>query len=390
MPDARLAHAALSLLVGTACANRTSAAAGAPIHGSDEVQYLSFGVRVNGLFELTGPGSGDPQRIYSLIDASVSELVARIGANGDGRSRQLGFMLVLAPWMVEALWPGKMVTVVEQAFRIAAERNVAVHLSLETHYFWDARPDLWNFYDAQAPGYDPGNQANVEWAGWSGPPCPYRYVDWGTPQRLVPHMCYTSARVRSEIARLAALVGGAVERELETLRASGKGGLFSGITVSSEPSLDDYTHIDRIDPAMGQLMDQDGAPKVRLGYCALTNAGYSPALDFTNAPLWVAFNEISRPGFTTYPWEQLRNGFDPIYQELAAHGSPHWGGTESAPFDGSGPVPAYEYLRRHFDFGATVVVLNTGATSVGLTDALTQAVFGPDALDAYARFLAGR
>ena len=116
----------------------------------------------------------------------------------------------------------------------------------------------------------------------------------------------------------------------------------------------------------------------------------APALDFTNAPLWVAFNEISRPGFTTYPWEQLRNGFDPIYQELAAHGSPHWGGTESAPFDGSGPVPAYEYLRRHFDFGATVVVLNTGATSVGLTDALTQAVFGPDALDAYARFLAGR
>ncbi|HEX9476837.1 MAG TPA: hypothetical protein VGA41_09270 [Candidatus Dormibacteraeota bacterium] len=72
-----------------------------------------------------------------------------------------------------------------------------------------------------------------------------------------------------------------------------------------------------------------------------------PALDFTNAPLWVAFNELSR-------------------------------------------LPAYEYLRRHFDFGATVVVLNTGATSAGLTDALTQAVFGRDALDAYARFLAGR
>src|SRR5882724_8490676 len=118
-------------------------------------------------------------------------------------------------------------------------------------------------------------------------------------------------------------------------------------------------------------MDQDGAPKVRLGYCALTNAGYSavnppadlsraiaevnrtfvaswarglagaglpsdrlythvaasagyegaPALDFTNAPLRVAFNDVSRPGFTTYPWERLRDGFDPVYQELATHGS---------------------------------------------------------------------
>ncbi|HEX9575301.1 MAG TPA: hypothetical protein VF994_14490, partial [Myxococcales bacterium] len=196
----------------------TSTDAGPPIRTTDETQYLSFGLPVNGLFELTGPGGGDPEQIHLLIDSSVRDLTAKIGVAGNGRS----------------------------------------------------------------------------------------------PDRLYTHVAASAA--------------------------------------------------------------YEGAP----------------ALDFTNAPLWVAFNELSRPGFTTYPWERLRDGFDPIYQELAAHGSTHWGGTESAPFDGSGAVPAYEYLRRHFDFGATVVVLNTGATSAGLTDALTQAVFGRDALDAYARFLAGR
>ncbi len=128
----------------------TSTDAGPPIRTTDETQYLSFGLPVNWLFELTGPGGGDPEQIHLLIDSSVRDLTAKIGVAGDGRSRQLGFMLVLAP-------------------------------------------------------------------------------------------C---------------------------------------------PSLDDYTHIDRIDPAMGRLMDQDGAPKVRLGYCALTNAGYlvaNPPPDLSRA-----------------------------------------------------------------------------------------------------------
>ncbi|HEX9476838.1 MAG TPA: hypothetical protein VGA41_09275 [Candidatus Dormibacteraeota bacterium] len=51
----------------------------------------------------------------------------------------------------------------------------------------------------------------------------------------------------------------------------------------------------------------------------------------------------SAGGFTTYPWERLRDGFDPIYQELAAHGSTHWGGTESAPM-GAARAPSYAAL----------------------------------------------
>jgi hypothetical protein len=64
----------------------------------------------------------------------------------------------------------ELATVIEQGLRVAVEPNVAVHLSLETHHFWETRPDLWNFSDPRAPGYDPGNVANVEWTNWSGPP----------------------------------------------------------------------------------------------------------------------------------------------------------------------------------------------------------------------------
>jgi hypothetical protein len=53
---------------------------------------------------------------------------------------------------------------------------------------------------------------------------------------------------------------------------------------------------------------------------------------------------------------------------------------------GSGIDP-YEYLGWHFDHGAVVVVMNTGATDPVLSDALDRAVWGPAAIAAYRRFL---
>jgi len=53
------------------------------------------------------------------------------------------------------------------------------------------------------------------------------------------------------------------------------------------------------------------------------------------------------------------------------------------------PVDAYEYLRWHFAAGATVVVMNVGATG-DLGSYLQNAVYGPAAIAAYQRFLAGQ
>ncbi len=413
--------------------------AGDLIPTTDEPQYLDFGLDVPAVFEQTGDGAGDAGAIRAVLDTSVSALVAKIGATGDGRTRKLGFMLVLPPWILEVVFPGKIHTVIAQAAQVALAHNVAFHLTVETHYFWETRPDLWNFFDPNERGFNPANVANVEWASWSNRDAfPFRFIDWGVPQRLgAPHMCYLSSAVQAEVARLGGIVGTSTREALATLADAGHPELFSGITVGSEPSLDNYASVDSFDPAMGQLMSSIGAPKVRLGYCSFTALGYSatnapmdlaataalvnqryiqswanaladagvpsdrmyshvagsaegtPVLSFTNAPLSIAFIDSARPGWTSYPWGPLTTNFAPLSTALAAHGSPHWGGTEAAPFDGMKATEPYEYLRRHYALGATVVVMNVGATG-SLGGALQSAVYGPEALAAYQRFLTGQ
>ena len=124
-----------------------------------------------------------------------------------------------------------------------------------------------------------------------------------------------------------------------------------------------------------KLMEEDKAPHSRVGYYSLTNAGYSktnPPADINAAlaainqkfiEFWdkqfvdagipcsrlythvaasaaagctatmlrygIVFNPYARPGWTTYPVGTLKNGFQPLYDELAKHGNPAWGGVEA-------------------------------------------------------------
>jgi len=182
-------------------------------------------------------------------------------------------------------------------------------------------------------------------------------------------------------------------------------------------------------------MDSLHAPKLRIGYNSLTRAGYAasnppqdfpsalgeinrrfasdwakalvsdgipssklythvaggggvpgwPAYDYFNAPLSAAFADFARPGWTTYPVGPLANDFEPIYDELARHGNPPWGATESSPLFGA-EIEPYEYLRRHFDHGAVLVFMNTAASDPELSHALERGVWGPAAIAAYRRF----
>jgi hypothetical protein len=52
-------------------------------------------------------------------------------------------------------------------------------------------------------------------------------------------------------------------------------------------------------------------------------------MEVMNAPIRTAFNQYSRPGWTTYMVEVLEEGFKPIYDELEKHGNPAWAGVEA-------------------------------------------------------------
>lgn len=259
---------------------------------------------------------------------------------------------------------------------------------------------------------------------------------------MAPPMCLNAPRIKAEIDRLVReVIGPPIRNGVASLADRKREDLFAGVTVTAEPMIEDYSIVDELNPNLGKYMDERHAAKAKLGFNALTCAGYTAenppkdmkdalgnvirdfgahwagafvkagipgsrlythvaanagvpgtrACSFTNAPISAAFNPSCRPGWTTYATGPLQRGLGPIHDELARRGHPHWASSEASPaaLGGLG-IPTYEYLRWHFGHGATLVVMNTGATSEELTRELEQGVWGTGTIAAYQRFLAGR
>jgi hypothetical protein len=358
----------------------------------------------------------------------AGELAERVGRKGDGKTRLLGFGLPMATYELEEQLPA----LIRSAFAAAREHNMAVMLHFDLHLAWKKRPDLWNWFDPNKPGYKPDNQFNVEWHGWNGPPNKVCYLNHGVLERRPPSMCLTSKRTRAEVTRIVSKVIGPVLRdELATLKAQGKEILFAGVLVGLEPGIDDYS---KPDPELAKMMTEDGVPAGPLGYRALLDRGYTathPPADFRNAlaqiiqetvafwceqfvdagipaeklyphvaapapieimnaPIWTAFNKYSRPGWTTYPVGVLGESFKPIYDELQQHGNPPWAGVEANAAMPGSVVDWETYLAWHYNHGCVLVGVNMGATGQDLPKRLWEGAFSPEAIAAYRKFLTGR
>lgn len=358
----------------------------------------------------------------------AGELVKKIGMKGDGRTRLLAFGMPTATYEVEEHLP----ELIRSAFAAAKKNDIAVMLHFDFHLHWKNRPDLWNWFDPDQPGYNPDNKYNVEWHGWDGPPNKVRYLDYGMLERIAPHMCFTSDKVRAEITRIVSKVIGPVLREeIDKLKTTGKEALFAGVLVGLEPGVDDYSDPN---PEQAKMMKEDGVLSGPLGYRALLDRGFGvgkPPADFrqelakiiqetiafwckqfvdagipsnklyphvaapapiemTCAPIWTAFNEYCRPGWSTYAVMVLAPNFNAIYDELAKHGNPPWAGVEAnAGFPGS-VVDWETYLGWHYNHGCVLVGVNMGATGEDLPKRLDDSAFGEEALAAYHKFLDGQ
>jgi hypothetical protein len=408
-------------------------------HDPNDIEYLIF----------WGPVPG------ATLDTSrsIDDFAKKLGTTGDGKTRQLGFGARIPVWVSDE---ANIVSAIRQGFDTAKRTNIAVHFNVDDHISWDQRPDLWNWYDPAKRGYNPENKKNVEWYDWEGTANKRRYfTPEGAPSQS-PHMCYNSPAIAKEISRIVSeVVSPALKEEINELKQENKSYLFAGITVGQEPGFDDYSTIPNLtqippdtDPMQAQgratliqaarLMNEDKAPYSRLGYCSLTNAGYSktnppsdinraladvnekfiefwdkqfvdagvpcsriythvaaplPQDDNNNAPLRIVFNIYARPGWTTYPINILENGFEPLYDELAKHGNPAWGGVEAnATFaNPNAPVRVSweKYLAWHYNHGAKLVGINNGASDKSLMSYLSKGAFGDEAMAAYRKFLKG-
>lgn len=420
--------------------NAAVASGGCTTGDADETKYLV----------IWGPYPGNAPDPLDRI----GPLARMIGTTGNGKTRQLGFGPGIPFWVGHE---ADIAQAIKRAFDTARRTNVAALFLVDDHIGWDARPDLWNWYDPAKPGYNPENRKNVEWYDWQGTPNKRRYMTpEGVPSQS-PHMCYNSPTIEREVSRIVTqVIGPALRREIDQLRRQNKSYLFAGIVVGQEAGFDDYSQIAKLyqilpalpEPMQSQermtlarasaLMRQDKAPYSRLGYCSLTNAGYSsahppgdinealtavnqqfiefwdkqfvkagipcsriythvaatpPQDDTNNAPIGIAFNPYARPGWTTYPVGTLENGFQPLYDELAKHGDPAWAGVEAnaAMNPNAALRPTWQqYLAWHFDHGAKLVGINRGATDPSLMSNLSSGAFGDEAMAAYRTFLNGQ
>lgn len=414
MPRKYLVRAAIVLLA-TLPAGRIAAesvAAAARDTGS-ETKYLTFQI-------FTYNGSSDPNEAEAFppsmeMASVVKDIVSVIGTTGDQR-RKLGFT------------PGPLTfnhtddqirSLIQQSFKIAREKNIAVSFHLDDAMFWGRRKDLTS------------DIANVEWLDWNKTANTGRRLDWSaTPSRAAPLMCLNSRAVRNAVAQRANLIGGEIKKGVDGLNRSGKGELFAGVIAGWET-----------------MIARDFATGRTVGYCALSNRGFSAknppkdpdgelvrvvkefmelwadelaragiakekiyahiafgpqgfeqrrsssyarAVGF--APPEVAFSRYYRPGFSTYP---VPGTFEAIYAQLAKRGSPPWisaEGTNVVPNGFPGEATMETYLARMFNHGAVMVDIfswGIGGEAERTKNIFRLATENKEAIAAYRKFLNG-
>lgn len=165
------------------------------------------------------------------------------------------------------------------------EFEIPVLVQLDAITFMDARPDLWNWWDESAPGYDPRNRDNVEWTSWSSADAvKIGWLNWGQQIRLTPMPNLLSPTYRQAVNEQMGEFIAIVNEWYEGLPTNKKW-LFAGIKVTGEmaigvnnwhyPDGNSYVgHPASQDPTYGiNVYDFPSRGVQTIGYAALKTGG---------------------------------------------------------------------------------------------------------------------
>ena len=357
----------------------------------------------------------------SFIQNTVRDIVSRIDQDST-QGHRLGFSL--GPLALDYS-DEQLRTLVKWSFEIAREEGVAVVLHIDDSKFWMNRDDLWK------------KNENIEWKDWNQSANTGQFLNWGEVWKLAPQICFNSPEIVTEVYRISKdVIGAAVAKELEGLSQAEANSLFGGVIVGWETAL-----------------GRDHDSRKSLGYCALTNRGFSrsnpPANkddeleqvvaewiglwsggivdagvpsnrvyshtaafskkqydeqhntlalkakqsfgEFVNfSPPASAFGRSHRAGFSIYPERDILND---VYGELQRHGNPPWASAE-------GTNVVINSGRPHIPSGSMenylALMFNHGAKMVNVfgwgipgSNPFKEATERPEALIAYRKFLQG-
>lgn len=192
--------------------------------------------------------------------------------------------------------------VVEQSLRrflkASESANVPVWIKLDGEQWWNARPDLWNWWDPSKPGYNPDNAKNVEWTHWSPDHAvKIAWRDWGSQLRVLPPPNLMSPAYRAAcheaMDRLVPIIV-----EWHNKLPERKKGLFVGLNVGWESGIGTSSYYfpngnslldkpESEDPPGGGLVIDDVLSRgmQQIGYAAVSSAGLRNSGDITEGDL---------------------------------------------------------------------------------------------------------
>lgn len=115
--------------------------------------------------------------------------------------------------------------------------KVPIFICLSSFVFNNARPDLWNWWDKNAPGYNPANKYNVEWFDWT-PDSAVKigWLNWGSQMRLPPMPNLMSPAFRKELGIAFNELGSIVKEWYEKLPENEKW-LLIGFRTTDEVAI---------------------------------------------------------------------------------------------------------------------------------------------------------
>ncbi len=127
--------------------------------------------------------------------ALLEDIVRTLGTRGNRRLR-IGASFILS---ILETPPETLAKSLRRMLASAEAADVPILITLDGQNWWQSRGDLWNWWDANLPGYDPANRANVEWTGW-GPQHAVKigWRNWGRQFRVRPAPNIASPRFLAE------------------------------------------------------------------------------------------------------------------------------------------------------------------------------------------------
>ena len=192
--------------------------------------------------------------------------------------------------------------VVEESLRrflkMSETTSVPIWIKLDGEQWWDARPDLWNWWDPSLPGYNPENAKNVEWTYWSPDHAiKVSWRNWGRQVRVLPQPNLMSPAYRKACHKAMERLVPIIVEWVQNLPEEKKG-LFVGLNVGWESSIGTSSYYfpngndllgqpEEEDPPGGGIVVDDvlSRGQQQIGYAAVSSVGLRTQGDITENDL---------------------------------------------------------------------------------------------------------